>query len=129
MLLTVNLKSEEPIYLQIRNRVVEGIASGALREGDPLPTVRALAAELGVNLHTVNKAYSFLRIEGFVKMMRSRGTVVTVPRRGRDTQDFLDAAAAAIKNIVTEAITRSVGREELTGMIHKIYSELEGKKK
>lgn len=127
MLLTVNLESGQPIYMQIRNHIVEGIANGALRDGDPLPSVRALASELGVNLHTVNKAYHMLRIEGFVKLLRSRGTVISTDM-SRDSRDFMDAAAAAIKNIVSEAITRSIGREQLTGMINNFYNEMDGKK-
>lgn len=128
MLLTVNLESGQPIYLQIRNSVVEGIADGSLKDGDPLPSVRALASELGVNLHTVNKAYHLLKIEGFVKMLRSRGTVVSIQGLGRDSKDFMDAAGMVLKNIVSEAVTRSIGREQLTGMINRYYNELEGKK-
>jgi GntR family transcriptional regulator len=127
VLLTVDLESGQPIYLQIRNGVVEGIANGSLKDGDPLPSVRALASELGVNLHTVNKAYHLLKIEGFVKMLRSRGTVVSVQALGRDAKDFMEAAGIAFKNIVSEAITRSIGREQLTGMINRLYNELEGK--
>lgn len=127
MLLTVNLESGQPIYIQIRNSIVEGIANGALKEGDTLPPVRALASELGVNLHTVNKAYHMLRIEGFVKMNRSRGTVISADT-GRDSKDFMDAAKETLKNIVSEAITRSIGREQLTGIINCLYNEMEGKK-
>ena len=127
MLLTVNLESGQPIYIQIRNRIVEGIASGELKDGDALPPVRTLASELGVNLHTVNKAYHMLRIEGFVKMNRSRGTVISSDT-GRDAGDFMEAARATLKNIVSEAITRSIGREQLTGIINGLYNEMEGKK-
>jgi GntR family transcriptional regulator len=128
VLLTVNLESGQPIYLQIRNSVVEGIANGSLKDGDALPSVRALASELGVNLHTVNKAYHLLKIEGFVKMLRSRGTVISAQALGRDAKDFMEAAGVALRNIVSEAITRSIGRERLTGMVNRLYNEMEGKK-
>ncbi|MEI6101356.1 MAG: GntR family transcriptional regulator [Eubacteriales bacterium] len=127
MLLTVNLESSQPIYIQIRNSVVEGIANGMLKDGDALPSVRILACELGVNLHTVNKAYQMLKMEGFVKVYRKKGTVISADKR--DSGDFMEAAAATLKNIVSEAITRSIGREQLTGMIHQLYNEMEGKKK
>ena len=127
MLLTVNLESGQPIYIQIRNSIVEGIASGALKDGDSLPPVRILASELAVNMHTVNKAYHMLRLEGFVKMNRSRGTVISADK-GRDSGDFMDAAKATLKNIVSEAITRSIGREQLIGIINGLYNEMEGKK-
>ncbi len=128
MLLTVNLESGQPIYIQIRNSIVEGIASGMLKDGDTLPPVRTLSAELGVNLHTVNKAYHMLRLEGFVKMNRSRGTVISADA-GRDSKDFIEAAKETLKNIVSEAITRSIGREQLTGIVNSLYNEMEGKKR
>lgn len=129
MLLTVDFESDQPIYQQIRNGVVQGIANGSLADGDPLPSVRALAGELGVNLHTVNKAYHLLKIEGFVKTQRSRGTVVSAQGLGRDSKDFIEAAGAVIKNIVSEAVARSISRERLTGMINRFYNEMEGKKR
>ena len=68
MLLRVDLTSQEPIYLQIRSQIVQAVASGELQAGDPLPSVRSLASDLGVNMHTVNKAYAVLRDEGYVIM-------------------------------------------------------------
>jgi DNA-binding transcriptional regulator YhcF (GntR family) len=126
MLLTIDLESEQPIYLQIKNGIVEGIASGKLKEGDTLPPVRALASELGVNLHTVNKAYQMLKLGGFVKLLRKRGTVISAGGQGRDSEDFMEAAAENLKNIVSEAIARSVHREQLIGIINRLYNELEG---
>lgn len=125
MLLTIDFESGQPIYLQIRNGIVEGIANGKLKEGDTLPPVRTLASELGINLHTVNKAYQMLRFDGFVKMLRNRGTVISAGE-GRDSKDFMDAATETLKNIVSEAITRSIGREQLIGIINRLYNETQG---
>lgn len=127
MLLTVNLESSQPIYIQIRNSIVEGIANGMLKDGDPLPSVRVMATELGVNLHTVNKAYQMLRMEGFVKVYRKKGTVISADMK-RNSRDFIEAATATLKNMVSEAITRSVGREQLTGIINQLYNEMDGRK-
>ena len=127
MLLTVNLESSQPIYIQIRNSIVEGIANGMLKDGDPLPSVRVMATELGVNLHTVNKAYQMLRMEGFVKVYRKKGTVISADMK-RNSKDFIEAATATLKNMESEAITRSIGREQLTGIINQLYNEMEGKK-
>ena len=66
MILRIDLTSSEPLYRQIRTQVVQGVASGELAPGDPLPSVRSLASDLGVNMHTVNKAYAVLRDEGYV---------------------------------------------------------------
>jgi DNA-binding transcriptional regulator YhcF (GntR family) len=125
MLLTIDLDSPQPIYVQIRNAVVEGIAGGKLKDGDTLPPVRALAAQLGVNLHTVNKAYRMLQLDGFVKILGSRGTVVTAAG-GRDSRDFMEAAAETLKNIVSEAVSRKIPREQLIGLVNRLYNETGG---
>lgn len=76
MIIQIDFGSAEPIYLQIRSQIVHAVATGELCAGDALPSVRALAADLGVNMHTVNKAYSVLRDEGYVVMRRRSGVVV-----------------------------------------------------
>jgi DNA-binding transcriptional regulator YhcF (GntR family) len=77
MILNVDLASEVPIYQQIRDRIVEAIADGVLTEGSPLPATRALAADFGINFHTVNKAYDLLRQQGLIRLNRKTGAVVT----------------------------------------------------
>lgn len=74
--ITVDKLSGTPLYLQLRDSVIAGIASGELRAGDALPSVRSLAEDLGINLHTVNKAYATLRDEGYVIMLGRRGAYV-----------------------------------------------------
>lgn len=76
MVITVDRLSETPLYQQLRNQVIAGIASGDLRPGDALPSVRSLAEDLGINLHTVNKAYATLRDEGYVILLGRRGAFV-----------------------------------------------------
>lgn len=79
MMLSVDGALEEPLYLQIRNQVVAGIATGELEPGQALPSVRSLASDLGINLHTVNKAYAVLRDEGYVRMRGRAGAVIADP--------------------------------------------------
>ena len=76
MVITVDKLSDAPLYLQLRDSVIAGIAAGELRPGDALPSVRALAEDLGINLHTVNKAYATLRDEGYVILLGRRGAYV-----------------------------------------------------
>jgi DNA-binding transcriptional regulator YhcF (GntR family) len=77
MLLSLEVDGAVPLYQQLRDRVVEAIASGTLRRGDPLPATRQLAADLGINMHTVNKAYDLLRQEGLIRLGRRTGAVVS----------------------------------------------------
>ena len=76
MIIRVDQSGEIPIYLQIRDQIIEGIARGELSPGDSLPSVRQLAADLGINLHTVNKAYAVLRDEGYVAMRGRKGDFI-----------------------------------------------------
>ena len=79
MVISIDHSSAEPLYLQLRAQVIEAIARGELQPGQALPSVRALAADLGINLHTVNKAYAVLRDEGYVRMRGRAGAVIADP--------------------------------------------------
>ena len=76
MILRIDQASPEPVYLQVRDQIVAAIARGELLPADRLPSVRALASDLGINLHTVNKAYAVLRDEGYLLMRGRSGAVV-----------------------------------------------------
>ena len=79
MFIRIDQSSQAPIYRQLRDQIVAGIASGELSPGDQLPSVRALGTDLGINLHTVNKAYAVLRDEGYLVMRGRAGARVAVP--------------------------------------------------
>jgi DNA-binding transcriptional regulator YhcF (GntR family) len=76
MLLRIEPDGPVPIYQQIRDRIVEAIASGSQLAGSGLPSTRQLAVDLGVNFHTVNKSYDLLRQEGLLRLSRKSGAVV-----------------------------------------------------
>ena len=80
MIIRIDQASNTPIYLQIRNQIVEGIAREELVSGDGLPSIRQLASDLGINLHTVNKAYAVLRDEGYVVMRGCKGAFIADAR-------------------------------------------------
>ena len=73
MILKIDITGETPIYQQIHNQIVTGVAKGNLKPGDPLPTVRQLAGDIGVNPMTVNKAYALLKEEGIITAERRHG--------------------------------------------------------
>lgn len=105
MILRIDQTSAEPLYLQIRGQIVAAIARDELRPGDKLPTVRTLASDLGINLHTVNKAYTLLRDEGLLVM------------RGRNGAHVADFATTA-----TEA-TCAQGSARLAESLHQLALE------
>ena len=109
MLLQIEVESEKPIYIQIYDQIVEGIATGQLPPGSSLPSIRQLAADFGINLHTVNKAYDLLERKGFILLRRKTGAVIQVtPALSTDWEDRQRAilAEAYAKNISPEEILR-----------------------
>ena len=70
MYIEIDFDSEEAFYIQLRNQIIIGIATNQYLEGDTLPSVRQLADSVGINMHTVNKAYSVLKQEGFIRLDR-----------------------------------------------------------
>ncbi len=87
MLLTIDKSSSEPLYQQIYDKIVAGIATRTLRPADPLPTVRTLAVDLGINMHTVHKAYTLLRDDGYITMKGRAGAAVAEPGTHEDDSD------------------------------------------
>lgn len=94
MLIQIDESSTVPLFTQIAGQVRRGIADGSLTAGDRLAPARELAASLGVNMHTVLRAYQELRDEGLVEMRRGRG--VTVSKEAPDVAPLVELATAYI---------------------------------
>ena len=107
MILNFDFASNVPLYMQLRNQVVIGIAEGKLQPGEKLPTIRALAEESGINMMTVSKAYQLLKQEGYILTDRRSGAVVT-PRE--------DAAGTAVQEETVESLRLSLSELRLAGM-------------
>lgn len=78
MWISVDFDSDEAIYIQLHNQIIEGIATDKIRVGESLPSVRSLAELIGINMHTVNKAYTILKQEGYITLDRRRGAVISL---------------------------------------------------
>ena len=122
MLIEIDFNSEEAIYVQLRNQIIVAIATSQLKEGEPLPSVRNMADDIGVNMHTVNKAYSSLRQDGFLKVDRRRGAVVSV---NIDKMHSLEKMKTILKPAVASAMVKGITREEAKTLIDEIYDEME----
>ena len=119
MILSVDLSSEVPIYQQLRDRIVEGIASGALVEGSSLPSTRQLAADFGINFHTVNKAYDLLRQQGLVRLTRKTGAVVGPV--AADPGYRADWTARA-RTLLAEAVARGLTTDEVLALCRDVLA-------
>ena len=118
MLWKIDFSSDEALYLQLCNQIIMDIAADALRDGDSLPSVRQLADNIGINMHTVNKAYSVLRQEGFVKLDRRRGAVVSLDV---DKIQAIDEMRQNLDVVLACGICRDVSREEAHQLVDEIY--------
>ena len=118
--LYIDFNSDEALYLQLRNQIILGIALDQYHEGDALPSVRQLADDIGINMHTVNKAYSVLRQDGYVKVDRRRGAVIA---GDVGKEEHMQQLKAKLRPMVMEAVCRDISRENLHAMIDEIYND------
>lgn len=123
VLIEIDFNSEEALYIQLRNQIIIGIATSRYQEGDALPSVRQLADTIGINMHTVNKAYTVLKQEGFVKVDRRRGAVIAVDA---DKIRAMNEMASALRVLLAGARCRDISKEEIHAMIDEIYTEYGG---
>ena len=123
MILEVDFNSEEALYIQLRNQIIVGIATNRLKEGESLPSVRQLAESIGINMHTVNKAYTVLKQEGFVKVDRRRGAVIAIDA---DRNSDLEQMRESLRVLLARASCRNISREEVHALIDEIYEEYGG---
>ncbi len=120
VIVTIDFNSDEAIYIQLRNQIILGIATSEIREGDNLPSVRELAENIGINMHTVNKAYTILKQEGFVKLDRRRGAVIALDY---DKIRAIAELKSQMRVILAQAICKDISCEEIHELMDSIMGE------
>ena len=121
MFIELDFNSNEAIYMQLRNQIILGIAQDKIKNGESLPSVRQLAEDIGVNMHTVNKAYALLRNDGYLKLDRRKGAVVCVTVESRKAQ--LEKVNLDMQMLVAEAICKDISLAEMHQIITDMYKE------
>lgn len=124
MILKIDFNSDEALYIQLRNQIVIGIATSQIEIGTTLPSVRVLADNIGINMHTVNKAYAVLKQEGFVKLDRRKGAVVAIDY---DKCIAKNQLMQTLEIVLAEAMCKDIGRNEVHDIVDKIYTIYEKK--
>ena len=120
MIIEINFNSDEAIYLQLYNQIIMGIATAQLCEGESLPSVRKLAEEVGINMHTVNKAYAMLRQEGYVNMDRRKGAVIALDvNRLQALADMKEQ----LRVVLARGKCKNITKEEVCGLVDEIFEE------
>lgn len=120
MLVTIDFNSDEAIYVQLRNQIILGIATSEIREGDNLPSVRELADNIGINMHTVNKAYTILKQEGYVKLDRRKGAVIALDY---NKIRAIETLKLQMRLILAEAICKNISYNEIHDIMDDIIRE------
>lgn len=120
MLIQIDFNSDEAIYMQVRNQIILGIASAEIRNGDALPSVRQLANDIGINMHTVNKAYNVLKQEGFIQLDRRRGAVISVDI---DKLKALTVMKEQLYVVLAQGSCKGITKEEVHQLVDELYHE------
>ena len=122
MLIEIDFNSDEAIYIQLRNQIIMGIATSTIHEGDTLPSVRQLADNIGINMHTVNKAYNVLRQEGFLQLDRRRGAVICIVE---DKLEALQDLKEQLRVLLAKGSCKNITKEEVHELVDEIYADYE----
>ena len=122
MILNFDFNSSVPLYMQLRNQVVIGIAEGRLQPGEKLPTIRALAEESGINMMTVSKAYQLLKQEGYILTDRRSGAVVAL-REDAASSPVPDETLDGLRLHLSELRLTGMSREEAMKLCERLFEE------
>ena len=120
MLIEVDFNSEEAIYIQLCNQIIMGIATSVIQEGDSLPSVRQLADRIGVNMHTVNKAYSVLKREGYISLDKRRGAVIALDI---DKMEQLEEMRRQLRIALARGRCKMISRQEVHDLAEESFGD------
>ncbi|PPA71056.1 GntR family transcriptional regulator [Jeotgalibacillus proteolyticus] len=125
MLISLDLESDVAIYTQIVQQVIIGIAKKELRPNDPLPSVRSLASDIGINLHTVNKAYQQLKQEGYILIHRQKGVVIHPEGVPKADNEYKESLKQTLRPIVAEGLCKDLSPEAIAALYQEVLNEFQ----
>ncbi|WP_334074233.1 MULTISPECIES: GntR family transcriptional regulator [Paenibacillus] len=124
MLISLDLDNETPLYEQLCNQIIIGIATGELAEREKLPTVRQLADDLGINAMTVNKAYALLKQEGYIAIDRRHGAKVNARQRRKGDSAPEAELEEKLELLIAQATIRGVDQSCFQQLCARIFSKM-----
>lgn len=127
MLITIDLEGDMPIYMQLRNQVILGIAKKELSPGESLPSVRQLAQDLGINMHTVGKAYGILKADGYIVIHKKKGVVVRRHADMKADAAFYEKLADELEPILAEIVCRGIKEQQFAAISRRILKNIQGR--
>lgn len=123
MYIKLDFESDKPIYEQLKEEIIEGIARGELESGESLPSVRNMAADIGINLHTVNKAYKQLQQEGFIVIHRQKGVVVNPDGIEEFDEEYKSSVSRELRPIIARSVCKGMDEKEFLELASTIFKE------
>jgi|SRR5690625_2187681 len=123
MFIEINFESKKPIYTQLVEQIIAGIARKELQPGEGLPSVRNMAEDIGVNMHTVNKAYQELRDRDFILIHRQRGVVVNPAGPPQADDGYIFFLKEELHPLLAEAIARDLSKEDFIKIVEGIFNQ------
>jgi GntR family transcriptional regulator len=117
--LTIDTQSAVPVYLQIMEQIRTRVTEGDLAPGSPIPSVRQMATDLGINPNTVAKAYMLLEREGIILTVRRRGTFVSEMALARARQSLDARIDTTVDRIVDEVVALGIDKTQLLAALRR----------
>ncbi|GIN84481.1 GntR family transcriptional regulator [Heyndrickxia sporothermodurans] len=124
MIIQIEPNSDIPIYTQLTNQIIEGIVRGKIRPGDSLPSVRAFAADLGVNMHTVNKSYHELEKKGIIRIVPKSGAIIRSTEEMDNQEIQFKRIESELKPMLAEALVLGMEKVQIQELILSIVQDL-----
>lgn len=122
MILKIDFESEMPIYEQLRRQIIIGIANGELILGEELPSVRQLSGDIGINLHTVNKAYNILKAEGYLIVDRRKGAMVKDSLPVLE-EEHIEILKSELSYLIADSKNRGISKDDFLKHCGELYDE------
>lgn len=125
MFITLALESKKPLYEQLVEQIIAQIAKKQLKPGERLPSVRNLAADIGINMHTVNKAYQILRDRQFIQIHRQQGVVVHPEGPPPIDEAYIKKLTEILEPLIAESVSRNHSQKDFLKICQEIYEAYE----
>lgn len=119
MLLSINERDNRPIYQQLVGQIKEQVSRSILKPGDELPSVRELSDSLGINMHTVRRAYLELRDQGIIILRLGRKAKISSGKPNLGQSDAAESIRTRLRESVTDAVLSGFSPEEIKKIVNK----------
>ncbi len=125
MKIVISNSSSTPIYLQIKNSIIEQISNNELLLDEPLPSIRTLASEIKISVMTIKKAYEQLEAEGYIVTIQGKGSFATAKSRELSLENAKKEIENHIKKIVSLAKKNDISKKDIISALDIYYGENE----